>query len=231
MNITKLDWDSEFFGFRIGRAEVLTKEDCKILTSQIIKLNKDYDLLYIFVSHGLEINAPAATLVDEKVIYKVEPPFIGEYCPQIILWEEASGVTNRLRHLALESGCNSRFKLDKGFPPGSYERLYSRWIEQSVNHSIASEVFCYMVDGVPKGLITLDCNNGEGVIGLVAVHEGCVRLGIGTAMIRHVIKYAEKKSLHSLAVATQWDNHPACRFYEKNGFMVESITDVWHWWL
>lgn len=231
MNITKLIWDSEFFGLRIGRVKVLTKEDCEVLTSQMSKLNKDFDLLYIFSAHGLYINVPGATLVDEKVVYKTEEPLIGEFCPHIRLWDEAIGVTNKLRHLALESGCYSRFNLDKRFPKGSYERLYSRWIEQSVNHHIASEVFCYMKDEAPRGLITLNHKNDNGVIGLVAVHEDYINLGIGSEMMQHVFKYAGEYQIHRIVVATQLKNIPGCRFYEKNGFVVESITDVWHWWL
>lgn len=231
MNITKINWDSEFFGLRIGRVEVLTKEDCEVLTSQMSKLNIDYDLLYIFAVHGLDINIPGALLVDEKVVYKTENLMIGEFCPQVKLWDETIGVTNKLRHLALESGCYSRFKLDKGFPHGDYERLYSRWIEQSVNHNIASEVFCYMKDGIPRGLITLNRKKKEGVIGLMAVHEEYVHHGIGSEMMQHVFKYADENKIHRIVVATQLKNIPGCRFYEKNGFVVESITDVWHWWL
>lgn len=231
MNITRLNWDSDFFGLRIGRVEIMTKEDGKVLSNQASTLCNEYDLLYVFAPHNLEFPASGATLVDEKVRYKKDRDIKGLFNPQIILWDDVNGVTSNLKHLALESGCYSRFKLDKGFSPGSYERLYSRWIEQSVDHSIASEVFCYMVDGVPKGLITMNRNNEEGVIGLVAVHEENKNHGIGSEMMQHVFKYAEHKRLRSLSVATQLNNHPACKFYEKNGFMIESITDVWHWWL
>ena len=140
-------------------------------------------------------------------------------------------VTDDLLHLALVSGKYSRFKLDRQFPAGSYERLYSRWIEQSVNHAMASEVFCYMVDGVPRGLVTLDNKNGIGCIGLVAIHEDFQKRGIGSVMMRHVVAYSIMSGLEKLSVATQLGNAAACRLYEKIGFEIESIIDVWHWWL
>jgi dTDP-4-amino-4,6-dideoxy-D-galactose acyltransferase len=135
-------------------------------------------------------------------------------------------------YLALVSGKYSRFKLDDGFPQGSFERLYSCWIEQSVNHTLATDVFCYMVDGIPRGLVTLDNNNGVGSIGLVAIHEEFQNCGIGTTMMRHVSHYMmQQQDGRRLSVATQLDNIPACRLYEKSGFAVESVTDYHHWWL
>lgn len=231
MNITKLIWDSEFFGLRIGRAEILTKEDGEMLASQRDSLCEQYDLLYIFANHNFVFRAAGAKLVDEKVVYEIEPPFNGVFDQSITIWNEKQGVTDELLHLALESGVYSRFKTDEDLPVGSYERLYSRWIEQSVKRNIATEVFCYMKGSAPIGLITLNNKNEEGVIGLVAVHEDYINLGIGSEMMQHVFKYAGEYQIHRIVVATQLKNIPGCRFYEKNGFVVESITDVWHWWL
>ena len=140
-------------------------------------------------------------------------------------------MTDELLHLALLSGKYSRFKLDDGFPQGSYKRLYSRWIEQSVNHAISSEVFCYMIEDAPRGLVTFNNKNGIGTIGLVAIHEDFQHRGIGSSIMSHVIRYSREKEIEKLTVATQLDNIPACRLYEKSGFEVESVTDVWHWWL
>ena len=47
MMIEKLQWDSDFFGLRIGRAEISSEEDGKILASQMAATKKDYDLVYI----------------------------------------------------------------------------------------------------------------------------------------------------------------------------------------
>jgi len=231
MSVEKLAWDSDFFNLRIGRADIVSKEDRMVLVSKKEALEEDFDLVYVFSSHSLGFPVANAKLMDEKVVYSLLDMSHSKPNQNVTLWDCDKGVTDDILHLALVSGQYSRFKLDDSLPIGSYERLYSRWIEQSVNGILATEVFCYMVDEIPRGLVTLDIKNGIGVIGLVAIHEDFQHRGLGMAMMQHVIHYAWMKQCSKLSVATQLDNIPACRLYEKSGFLVESITDVWHWWL
>ena len=53
MEIKRLDWDSDFFGLRIGRADIVSEEESKILASQNRVLKEYFDLIYVFASHGL----------------------------------------------------------------------------------------------------------------------------------------------------------------------------------
>lgn len=231
MEVKKLDWDSKFFGLRIGRAVVSAEEDADALAGQKEMLKDNYDLIYVFANHGLAFRSPSAKLIDKKVVYVLRNNSQAEYNKNVIIWNGGRGVTEELLHLALVSGKYSRFKLDEDFPAGSYEHLYTHWIEQSVNRTIATEVFCYMIDNEPKGLVTLERKDGVGTIGLVAIHEECQNRGIGSLMMRHVIKFAQQSGCEQLSVATQFNNLPACKLYEKIGFIIDSVTDVWHWWM
>lgn len=231
MKVERLSWDSDFFGLRIGRAFVGSIEDCCALATQKEHLKADYDLVYVFGDQGVEFSCEGTKLVDRKVVYALSECSCFKTDENVKLWDCKEPITDALLYLALVSGKYSRFKLDNQFPSCGYERLYSRWIEQSVNHSMATEVFCYMVDCTPKGLVTLDLKEGGGTIGLVAISEDYQHRGVGTAMMRHVVSYAKEHHCKKLSVATQYDNAPACRLYEKVGFRVESMTNVWHWWL
>lgn len=231
MDINRLDWDSGFFGLRIGKVCINSEEECLALAERRASVQNDFDLVYVFASHGLGVKLPKARLVDEKVVYKLSDTFYSESNHNVILWDSDKGVTDDLLHLALVSGKYSRFYTEEGLPVGSYERLYSRWIEQSVNRVLATKVFCYLEDGVPRGLVTLDEKDNHGSIGLVAILEDFQSRGIGTAMIKHVIGQMHVAHRQKLFVATQAANIPACRLYEKCGFQVDSVTDIWHWWL
>ena len=55
--------------------------------------------------------------------------------------------------------------------------------------------------------------------------------GIGTALVNHVKAYAAESGLARLDVVTQGRNTLACRFYEKNQFVVKSELNVYHLWL
>lgn len=230
MEIIPLHWDSDFFGLRIAKANVASEEDICTLSRQEYNLRNHYDLIYIFSEPKLEIPFEKARLVDRKAVFSLSVPKHFEIDSNIITWDSSS-TSDSLISLALVSGKYSRFKLDMGFPVGSYERLYTRWIEQSVNKSMATDIFCYLMDGSPRGLVTLDFHDRQGIIGLVAVDERYQHRGIGSALIRHAISHVHELQGERLSVATQMDNGSACRLYSRCGFSLESITKVWHWWL
>lgn len=230
MEIVPLQWDSDFFGLRIAKAIVTSEEDVTALSGQEEDLRNRFDLIYIFSKSGLEIPFDNAWLSDRKAVFSFVDPKHFDSDPAITLWKSPT-VSDDLVSLALVSGKYSRFKLDPGFPVGSYERLYTRWIEQSVNKAMATEVFCYWMDGHPRGLLTLDRCNGRNVIGLVAVDEDYQHHGIGTALIRHAVSCVHEHQGQRVSVTTQLDNEPACRLYSRCGFSLESVTKIWHWWL
>lgn len=230
MDIIPLHWDSDFFGMRIAKAVVSSDEDLVRLSRQENDLRNHFDLIYVFSDLSLAIPFKGAKLVDQKAVFSTSDLKPSADCPAVKRWESLE-TPNALISLALISGKHSRFKTDCQFPAGSFERLYTCWIEQSVKGTIATDVFCYMEEDHPRGLLTLDCHGGVNVIGLVAVDEDCQHQGIGTALIRHAFSYVHKHQGMRLSVATQLDNEPACRLYRKCGFSLESVTKIWHWWL
>ena len=230
MDIVPLLWDSDFFGMRIAKAIVSSEEDLVRLSRQENDLRSHFDLIYIFSGLDQPIPFKGARLVDEKAVFSTSDLKQSEACPAVKRWESLE-TPDSLISLALVSGKYSRFKTDRQFPAGSFERLYTCWIEQSVNGAIATDVFCYMDKDIPRGLLTLDCHSGMDVIGLVAVDDKIQHQGIGTALIRHAVSYVHKHQGTRLSVATQLDNDPACRLYRKCGFSLESVTKIWHWWL
>ena len=230
MKIVPLQWDSDFFGLRIAKAVVASEEDIVALYRQAELLRNHYELIYIFSEPSLKMPFENARLVDRKAVFSLSTPKHFEVNPAIECWDK-SVASDALISLALVSGKYSRFKLDDSFPAGSYERLYTRWIEQSVNKAMATEVFCYIVDDAPRGLLTLDFRDGQGIIGLVAVDEEYQHRGIGKALIGHAVSYVHEHQGVGLSVATQMDNEPACRLYSGCGFLLDSVTKIWHWWL
>ena len=230
MEIVPLKWDSDFFGIRIAKATVTSEDDVSTLARMEGELKGVYDLIYVFSDINEEIPFNGSFLVDKKAVFSMSVTQHLDTNSSIEKWE-AEGVSEELVSLALTSGKYSRFKVDSLFPAGSFERLYPRWIEQSVNKSIATEVFCYMNDNLPRGLITLNRNNDHSTIGLVAVDVGFQSKGIGAALVRHAINCVYEHNCKDLSVTTQLDNKPACLLYSKCGFTLESVTKIWHWWL
>lgn len=224
--MSRLNWDSDFFGLNIGKL-VLSDED-EFLKPDIEGL-LDYDLVYIFANHGYKMPVVGANLVDCKVIYKKSISRNVETNSNVVAFSENKPSPD-LYELALQSGEYSRFRLDNKMPAGSYEKLYRKWIEQSVCKAMADEVLCYYYNGKIVGMVTLAVKDNVGCIGLVAVDSLCRGLGIGSALLESVDSYLFGTGVRVVEVATQLDNTKACSWYEKNGYVVDSMTDIYHWW-
>lgn len=231
MEIRALQWDSDFFELRIGRADISTKEDALSLANRYEELKKQYDLLYIFDPDNVGFAANGARLVDEKILYS-KPCEPRQQYSDVSFFKQASPSEDMYR-LALVSGGYSRFRLDKHFPKGSYQRLYEKWIESACPQQGTNKQILIMPDtnDIVRGMITINHDGELGHIGLVAVDPDCQHQGIGGKIMSTLDGYLFDLGVKTLEVPTQKANTDACRWYEKNGFAIESITPVFHWWL
>lgn len=231
MEIRFLSWDSDFFGLRIGRVDILTQTGVAELPKQHDELKQRFDLLYVFDVNAVGFEAEGAQLVDEKILYSKPCEPRKQFCN--ISFYQGKTPSDDLYRLALVSGGYSRFKLDKRFPKGSYERLYNRWIENACPKEGTNKQILTFIDshGVTKGMITIDYQGVLGHIGLVAVDTDVQHQGIGRKIMSTLDGYLFEHGVKTLEVPTQKANSDACRWYEKNGFMVQSKIPIYHWWL
>lgn len=229
--VGRLQWDSDFFGLRIGRIDIVSNERWQMLLQEASSLQMHYDLIYVFSEQELPTDSNKVRLVDTKTIYakSIDSSTI---MPATVEHYQESLPNADLYRLALICGTYSRFRLDDKLPVDSYERMYRCWMERSVDGSMADLVLVHRTDDQTDGMITLKIHDDIAHIGLVAVDEGAQGKGIGTMLIKAVEACLQTNTtVRHLKVATQWANKPACHLYEKNGFIVEEKTNIYHWWL
>ena len=231
MEIRALQWDSDFFGLRIGRTDILSTEDALFLAARREELKQQFELLYVFDPNNIGFNANGAQLVDEKILYSKPCEPRKQYAE--VSYYQGATPSDDLYRLALVSGGYSRFKLDERLPKGSYERLYNRWIENACpKEGTNKQILTYLdINSIAKGMITIDYQGGLGHIGLVAVDTDAQHQGIGGKIMSTLDGYLFEHGIKTLEVPTQKANTDACRWYEKNGFTVQSRTQIYHWWL
>lgn len=231
MDIRTLQWDSDFFGLRIGRVDLQTAEDTIELTKQQENLKLQFDLLYIFDPNNVGFSAEGVRLVDEKILYS-KPCEPRKQFLEISFYKDTQP-NEDLYRLALVSGGYSRFKLDERLSKGCYERLYTRWIENACpKEGTNKQILIYKnAQGTAKGMITIDHTGELGHIGLVAVDTDAQHQGIGGKIMSSLNGYLFERGIKTLEVPTQKANTYACRWYEKNGFTIQSVTPIYHWWL
>lgn len=172
MKLESLNWDSEFFEIKVGRIVFNNSEsDLKKLLDEAKKQN--YQLLYVFTDKNTMLSSEILNqwngkLVDRKVVYKKEVSTNIKKDKFVFPYDDTS-VNDDLLGLAYLSGQYSRFRLDKNFPKGSFERMYKEWLVKSVNGELADEVFVAKEADRIVGFVTLKVNNNNGNIGLIAI--------------------------------------------------------------
>lgn len=234
-SILPLPWDSQFFGFPVGRLRAYHLTEPELRQTLRQAREDGWRLLYWLVDPTDEQSAASARavraqLTDRKARFARSVP---EAAPAVAaaVWPAAE-LTPRLIDLAIQSAHYSRFRLDPGFRAGMYERLYEHWVRSSISGQLARQVLIYQpTEPEATGLITLGYQPTHATIGLLAVHQGHRGQGIGTRLVEAALHYARAWLVPRIQVTTQLDNDGACRFYVREGFVQEHEEHVYHLWL
>ena len=175
MNIEKVEWDSDFFGYKVGKINVKDELNYNI---DLINFD-DYKLVYLFSKFKLQ-NFDSI-LLDEKVILNLN--LIDQNIENdnnIVSEFKDFSKFPQLLDLAFQSGVYSRFKKDINFVNNEFERLYIKWITNSVVDKKSLVVFIYELDDKILGFVTVDKKSDtHASIGLIAVELNSRGQGIG----------------------------------------------------
>lgn len=235
-----LDWDSDFFGYRIARAisSYLTQENVRLLLEwgeaqridclyflcdaedqESVQLAQAYG--FFFVDIRLTLDKPLRTDV------------IG-YDPsaQGIIRPAAADDLKTLREIARAGHRNTRFYYDPHFPVDRCDALYETWIEKSF-YGYADAVLVADVNGQAAGYISchlLD-QREEGQIGLTAVAANQQKQGLGQKLVNASLDWFGTQGVKSVSVVTQGRNVQAQRLYQRCGFLTKTVQLWYHRWL
>lgn len=231
ITIKYLDWDSVFFGLKIGQAEVPFLDAGIITELKTARRKGDFDLVYLFTDNpGSEARGSKPDILPEPVDIKVT------YSKTVVGGEELhypgirtydGPVTGKLTDLAIESGHMSRFRKDQRLNP-RFVDMYTAWISGSVSGELADAVLVSEDQDDINGFITLKKNGPVCTVGLIAVDSMSRGRGIGGGLLKEAAVWSFEKDCHEIRVATQTENQGACRLYEKNGYSVMSVKYIFH---
>lgn len=233
--ILPLEWDSNFFGIKTGKLNCADIQGDEVITCIKTINNSKFQLVYIFTPHHSnvlkeEIFKAGGKLYDEKVTYSINLSGFSPACSEFIHSCKGVEMDKDLETLAIESGAFSRFCTDPKIPRKKFEDLYRLWMKNSLNGTFAKDVFAYEENGKRLGMVSIDIRKGEGWIGIIAVNEVFRGRAIGKLLMHAAIQFCKENNLSILNVQTQMENTGSCAFYEKIGFHIRSIEDVYHLW-
>ena len=235
-----LQWDSDFFGFRIARVvqNRLTAQAIKDILEWI--RNNSIDCLY-FLS---EFNDPSTTqlaqihgfqLVDIRVTFEYDlNKYVGKTPAQagnnfFIRPADPTDIP-ALEAIAGKSYGFTRFHFDQRFPREKSDALYEVWIRRSCE-GYADHVLVAEAGRQIAGYVTLKLSgNGHGQIGLVGVREEVRGHGTGKSLINAALDWFASKDASVVYVVTQGRNVIGQNLYQKCGFTTSAVQIWYHKW-
>ena len=235
MKCEELDWDSNFFGFKVAKIEGVKIDESELDKSLKLFKKKKFTLVYASFrekinSSSIFLNDYEIKLVDKKVTY-LKDVDRGSLYEQGIFNYDLKNPTQQMLKLALESGVYSRFNYDKKIGKSKFEELYKLWMINSVNGSIAKKIIVFKEESNILGMVTLTEKGDRADIGIIAVDNDSRGKGIGKALMKAAEKWAHHNNYSNIQVVTQGFNKPACKFYKKIGFSEEKVEFFYHFWL
>ena len=234
--IQLLEWDTKNFGYRVAKILAGKLSSRKLKDLLEVLTQKNIRLLYFYVDPKDRISNKAARenggiFVDEKVTFtkvisrptRVKSKKIQSYLN--------IPLNDQIRLLALEAGVYSRFRVDPGFRGKEFEKLYTQWIIKSLNGDMARDVIVYKIGKKEVGFLTLRDKNAKCNIGLIATDSKYRRRGIGEKLMKEAFRKAADWGYKEMDIVTQKANVTSCKFYRKMGFRLESVVNIYHFWL
>lgn len=226
--VEKLTWDSKFFKRKIGKLTLTSPSQDQIETAVekakgegfkylICKIqSRETALIKVLESSGFYLS-------DKGVIWSIRTDrFIHKDI------HNSSGIRKSikvaaekdipmLKEIGKSLFTDSRFYSDPFFSKKEADKLYRKWIENSVKKETADIVF--FIPG--KGFITCKRSGNTGEIILIGVKPGFRGKGIGSALIGEAMRWFKDKRVNTVSVRTQIKNLKAMNFYLTSGFYIK----------
>ncbi|MBE2271239.1 MAG: GNAT family N-acetyltransferase [Anaerolinea sp.] len=233
----RLDWDSDFFGYTVGRADV------NRLTSEVVAHMNDWcalhqiDCLYFLADPAHYettwlTQANGFVYVDTRVTLTAtltDPENVSDVLPDSIRVSRVEDVP-ALQAIARSSHRDSRFYFDPVIPAARCDDLFATWIERSVTGKFADVVLVADVDDEPVGYCALQITERGAKLALIGVSAAARGQGLGTKLVRATLDWFRQHGYRKVEVVTQGRNVGAQRLYIKHGFHPTETSNWYHRW-
>ena len=227
-----LTWDSEFFGFRIGRVlpgpfDAAAIDDWR--RSQHIRC------LYYLAELGDIQSIHAAEkmgfrLMDIRTTFFLPLPQSAKINQEILVRQAKPDELSDLLSISNGVFCNGRFYQDPNFPTPLVDKMYNRWLE---NHFFQSNTCVWIAeneDGI-HGFTSVETTPEKiARLSLTGVHHSARRRGVAKALKSFVIDYYSTAGFTRLESITQGRNRSLININFSFGFKLVHQQLWYHGW-
>lgn len=223
--IEKLNWDSNFFGKRIGRVQLIDEKDFDPEIF-LIEAKESFDLIYIF-SYQQMISHPKiqmAQLELADIMITMTKPFNRkEYLPGYYDFRTtlSSKELNECYEIAEQTSVVSRFFKDPIAGERKTKELYRKWIDNALNQSFSDGLFIEKTEDRIIGIHLIKTIKEEktGIFTLTGVNTNFKNTGIGTKLWQQSFSYwANQEDINVIKSPFSFQNKASFNFHLKMGF-------------
>lgn len=233
--IRQLPWDSDFFGMPIGRVAVAINSEEELLLALDEARGAGLRIVYWLDENDVILNVALKSFSGRRIVgHCIYEKALSEPKLQTNKWPIVSLAPSfplaSILPLALLAGRLSRFRLDDRLSGGSFEKLYSLWIERSLQREIATDVLALVAnESAPGGLVTYHID-GKGVstVGLVSTAPSMQRKGLGSELLARAEQDSHCSGAAKIRVSTQSENVAACQLYAQRGYNLVCSGSYFH---
>lgn len=216
----KESFDSEVFGFRVAKIEIVDSKNVKGLIENLIANKVKYATYRVQSNNFSTIHALEKSgfiLVDGLISLRID---ISNRKKRKTTWRIREADKNdslKLKNLTFGLYSTSRVFNDSLISKKKANEFYVRWIENSILGKAADSVLIWEEDGKILGYITLQ---KKGQIPLLGVSSKARGKGIAKRLINACFNKFKEWKVENIIVETQMDNIPALRVYSACGFKI-----------
>lgn len=229
-----LPWDTEFFGFRIGRLNRTRLTPCSLQEASSWAATESLRCLYFFADAECAETLNCAHRGGFKFIdLRMEFSLMLHSAPNAdtsLVREAANGDLSDIEALSRIAHQDTRFFKDTEFDPIRSGDLYAAWIQRDfkqhyilVIRNSASQLAGYIT-------CQLEADQRVGRIGLVAVDTTQRKQGYGRTLVAAALQWFRKQGCIEAKVVTQASNVAAQRVYQSFGFRTAEANATFHRW-
>ncbi|MCX6993631.1 MAG: GNAT family N-acetyltransferase [Kiritimatiellaeota bacterium] len=236
-----LQWDTDFFGFRIARAAV------PALDSRIIKeiynwcANQRIACLYFIAgaedrqtirqaeSNGFRL--VEIRLNVERSLRDWNPDTRPRTAADVLIRGAKPADVPICQDIARTSYVDSRYYFDEHFSEEKCQAYYATWVKKSLEGGVELALVAEKnneVVGYITGVLSKD--KPEARYELTGVRETARKTGVGQELFRAGLDWFVRHNIEHVWLATQGRNVPTQRMVQRSGFITRSCLLYYHKW-
>jgi dTDP-4-amino-4,6-dideoxy-D-galactose acyltransferase len=234
--IERLNWDSDFFGIRIGRSIAECERNFDPIKFYEEAKN-NYDLVYVFSHWGMlagrQTYEAKLDLVD--IIITMSMPLLKDtnYDSTFDFRTELTNAEiNECYEIAEQISVVSRFYNEPLIGPEKTRALYRKWIDNAINSTYCDGILLTKSGESITGIhvIKTDHKGKTGWCSLIGVDKNCWGMGIGKKLWQQAFSYWKShEDITKCVVPFSIKNTESFNFHLKIGFnKIEDIRYIYH---